>query len=311
MAARGARAAAGDAGDRISQRRVARTVSRSTLRAFRQGLSEAGYVEGQNVAIEYRWAEGQYDRLPALAADLVRRQVAVIADRRHSFGAGGQGGDRDDPDRLHRRRRSGQAWSRRQPQPAGRQCHRREHVSPSELEPKRLELLRELVPDAALIALLVNPNSPIAADRVERRAGGGARCRAANPHPERQQRTARSMRPSQTLAQSRPARCSSAPMPFFTSRRDQLVALAARHAVPAIYALREFAEAGGLMSYGTSITDAYRQARRLYRPHSQGREARRPAGRAADQVRVGHQPQDRQGARPRRCRRRCSPAPTR
>ena len=118
------------------------------MAAFRQGLSETGYVEGQNVAIEYRWAEGQYDRLPALAADLVGRQVAVIVAAAARRGAGGKGGDLDDSDRLRDRRRPGRAGSRRQPQPAGRQLTG-VTILAVELEAKRLELLHELVPKAA------------------------------------------------------------------------------------------------------------------------------------------------------------------
>ena len=96
---------------------------RVRVTAFRQGLKEAGYVEGQNVAIEYRWAEGQYDRLPALAADLVRRQVAVIVAGRHPCGTCCQGGDPTIPIVFSSRRRPGAAWPCCQPQPAGRQCH--------------------------------------------------------------------------------------------------------------------------------------------------------------------------------------------
>ena len=129
------------------------------MRAFRQGLKETGYVEGENVAIEYRWADNQLDRLPALAADLVRRQVAVIAATGGTSGAGGQGGNHDDSHRVRRRRRPGQARSRRKPQPAGRQPDRYQFFR-GELAAKRLEFLRELVPQPRRIAVLVNPANP-------------------------------------------------------------------------------------------------------------------------------------------------------
>ena len=208
-----------------------------------------------------------------------------------------KGCDHDDPDRLHDRRRSGRARPRREPQPAGRQRHGRE-LSRRSLGAKRLELLHELVPEPRRIAVLVNPNTAnTEAERREVQAAAhasGSKSSILDVSSERDIDTAFA-----TLVQRGAGALWSVPAHSTSSRREQIVALAARHAIPAIYHVREFAAAGGLMSYGASIPDALSPGWRLCRPHSQGREAGRPAGHAADKVRVGDQPQDRQGARPR------------
>ena len=148
-------------------------VRRISVAPFRQGLREAGYVEGQNVAIEYRWRTGNTIELPALAADLVRRRVAVIVAHAPEHGSRRQGRDHDDPDRVQRRRRPGRIRSRRQPEPAGRQCNRlRDHEDPAGA--KQLELLRELVPNAAPIGFLVDPTNPIRVRHPDRVAAGCA-----------------------------------------------------------------------------------------------------------------------------------------
>ena len=282
------------------------------LRAFRQGLKDTGYVEGENVAIEYRWAESQLDRLPALAAELVRRQVAVIAACRSAPAAFAAKAATttipivfsvaEDPVRLglvaSLARPGGNAdW---------------DQFFTAELTAKRLGLLRELVPAAARVAVLVNPANAASAETTLRDVEPAARALGLQIQVlQRQHQSARSMRPSQRLCASGPTPSSSAPMRFFTSRRVQLAALAARHAIPATISAREFAEAGGLMSYGTSIADAYRQVGVYAGRILKGAKPADLPVRAADQVRAGDQPQDRQGARPRQCRRRCSPAPTR
>ena len=225
--------------------------------AFRQGLSETGYVEGQNVAIEYRWAEGHYDRLPALAAELVGRKVDVIVS------TGGA------PTALAAKsatstipivfRIGADAVELGLVASLARPGGNLTGVSLliDELTPKRLELLSELVPQAGVIALLVNPNNANA-ERVIRDGQEAARAKGVRLHyPEGRQRK----RDRHRFRDLRPLHAGALVVsadPFLSSRREQLVALASRHAVPAIYAWREFAASGGLISYGSSLTAAYR-----------------------------------------------------
>jgi putative tryptophan/tyrosine transport system substrate-binding protein len=226
---------------------------------FRQGLAEVGYVEGQNVAIEYRWAEGQNDRFPALAADLIRRQIVVIF-------AGGTAptlaakaatttipivfNTGDDPVEI------GLVASLNRP---GGNVTGVSFLN-NALTGKQLELLHELVPNAAVIGFLVNPNNPILAESDTRNVRAAARALGLQVHilhagTDRDFDTVFA-----TLVQLRAGALLIAGDGFFNSRMERLAALATRHALPAMYQLREFAGAGGLISYGTSITDAYRQA---------------------------------------------------
>ncbi len=223
--------------------------------AFHQGLSETGYVEGQNVAIEYRWAEGRDDRLPALAGDLVGRKVDVIAT------SGGPVPARaaknatatipivfvaGDPVGI------GLVASLARPGVS---------IMSTELMPKRLELLSELVPQARLIALLVNPNT--GAERMKgmiRDMQEAARAKGVQLDVVKAGTESEIDAAFATLDQLQAGALVVGSDPFFNNRRDQLVGLAAHHAVPAIYQGREFAAAGGLISYGTAITGTYRQA---------------------------------------------------
>jgi putative ABC transport system substrate-binding protein len=226
--------------------------------AFRQGLKEAGYVEGQNVTIEYRWAEGQYDRLPSLAADLVQHKVTVIAATTTPAALAAKASTTTIPivfttsaDPLQMDLVA--SLSR----PAANVTGATQLNV--EVAPKRLELLHELIPTATIVALLVNPTSP-AAETLSRELLAAARTLGLQLHvleaaAERDFETVFA-----TLVQLRARGLVIASDPFFTGRREQLAALALRHAVPAIYQYREFAAAGGLVSYGGSITDTYRLA---------------------------------------------------
>ena len=226
--------------------------------AFRQGLSEAGYVEGQNLAIEYRWAEGRYDRLPGLAAELVGRNVGVIVTTGGTVSARAAKGATStipivsvfggDPvaDGLVA------SFAR----PGGNLTGL--SILVRELMPKRLELLAEMVPQAGAIALLVNPSNPNA-ERIIREVQEAARTKGVQLHVLKAGTEGEIDAAFATLVQLHAGALVVAADPFFNSRREQLVALAARHAVPAIYEWREFATAGGLVSYGTSLSAVYRQ----------------------------------------------------
>jgi len=226
--------------------------------AFHRGLSETGYVEGQNVAIEYRWADGEYGRLPALAADLVGRQVAVIAATGSPNSAEAanaatattpivfaNGGD---PVKL--------GLVRSLNRPGGNATGVTYFFS--ELGPKRLELLRELVPGATVIAVLINPTNPVTeSDTKNLQAVSGSigqpvRFLSASSESDLDTAFAALVEPrANALLVNNDA--------FFSSRHKQIVALAARYAVPAIYYLRDFVAEGGLVSYGPSVLDGYRQ----------------------------------------------------
>ena len=225
--------------------------------AFRKGLNETGYIEGKNVAIEFRWAEGQDDRLPALAADLVRRQVAVLV-----VGGGGI-----------REAKAATATipivftTGNDPVDAGlvlSLAHPGGNLTgvsfiPAELAAKRLELVHQLVPKATDIGMVRNPVQTTAESRVrkvqEAAPSFGLNVHVLNARTEQEIDAA-----FVTLAKLRAGAILVDSDPFFNARRDQFVALAAHHAMPVIYDVRETVVAGGLMSYAGSIPEAYRQA---------------------------------------------------
>jgi putative tryptophan/tyrosine transport system substrate-binding protein len=225
--------------------------------AFRQGLNETGYVEGQNLAIEYRWAEGSYDRLPALAADLVGRKVDVIVT---SGGPSAASAAKSATSTIPIVFVSSDPVESGLVASFARPGGNLTGVSTmfAELTAKRLELLSELVPQARVIALLVNPNNPnaerIIGDVREAAREKGLQLPILKAGSESEIDIAFA-----ALAQLHAGALLVSNDAFFASRRDQLMALASRHAVPAISEAREFAAAGGLISYGPSLTASYRQ----------------------------------------------------
>jgi putative ABC transport system substrate-binding protein len=229
------------------------------LSAFLKGLGETGYVEGQNVAIEYRWAEGRNDRLSAMVADLVHRRVTVIAATSTPAALAAQAATKTipivfetggDPVRL------GLVPSLNRP---GGNVTGVTNANVG-IAPKRLQLLHELVPTASVMALLVNPANPALAETATKEVQAaalnlGLELHVLNANTERDFDGIFAK-----LTQLRAGGLVIGPDVFFTSQREQLAALALRHAVPAIYQYHEFVAAGGLISYGAEITDAYRLA---------------------------------------------------
>jgi ABC-type uncharacterized transport system substrate-binding protein len=228
------------------------------LAAFRQGLSETGTIEGSNVAVEYRWADGQYDRLPTLATDLVGRRVVVIVAYTDRAALAAKAATTtipivflvgSDPIKL------GLVTGLARPS---------ENITGVswfgvDLEPKQLSLLHELVPNAAVIALLVDLNSPSAASLVSQMQAAarvlGVQLFVLNARTPSDIDMAFA-----NLVRERAGALVVGAGAFLVSRRDQIIALAARHAIPAIYGFREYSADGGLISYGNDIPDAFRRA---------------------------------------------------
>jgi putative tryptophan/tyrosine transport system substrate-binding protein len=226
--------------------------------AYRKGLEEAGYVEGKNVLIESLWADGQYDRLPELMADLIKRKVAIIMAGGPPAALAAKAATStipvvfttgDNPVQV------GLVTSLSRP--GGNVTG--VNVLYTDLESKKLGLLRDVVPQADVVAALVNQTRSVAASQTaELQAAAqkfGQRIQIINAATEQDLEPAFA-----SMAQLKVAALLQAADPFFNTVRDQIVSLAARHAIPAIYEQRAFVAAGGLMSYGTNLADAYRQA---------------------------------------------------
>jgi putative ABC transport system substrate-binding protein len=232
--------------------------SADRLRGFRQGLKDSGYVEGENVTIVYHWAEGQFDRLPALATELVRRQVAVIAAIGNVAAMAATAATTkipivflatEDPVKL------GLVASLARPSGNATGIN----FYSGELTAKRLELLRELVPAATRVAVLVNPANAITTETPLRDVAAPARAMGLQIQVLNASTSGEINAAFATFVRERPDALFVGLDPFLNSRRAQLVNLASRHALPATFSNRDNAEIGELMSYGTNIADAYRQ----------------------------------------------------
>jgi putative tryptophan/tyrosine transport system substrate-binding protein len=280
------------------------------LRAFRRGLKDAGFLEGENVTVEYRWAEGQFDRLPLLAADLVRRNVAVIAATGGSPTALAAKaatatipivfGIFDDPVRL------GLVASLARPGGNATGVN----FFNVELAAKRLELLHELVPAATRVAVLINPADASNAESQLSALNAAAATLALRLQVLKASSSDEIDAAFAQLARERPDALFVGSGAFFLSRRIQLVHLVTRHALVATYSSRDYAVAGGLLTYGTAVTDAYHQVGSM--PVAYSRALSRRSCRSCNRPNSSWS----STVRPRRrwastCPRRCSPAPTR
>jgi putative ABC transport system substrate-binding protein len=237
-----------------------RSLGESTplVEAFRNGLSEAGYVEGRNVALEYQWADGQYDRLPALARDLVARNVAVIVTTGGTASAIAAKSASstipivfnvtDDPIKA------GLVASLNKP---GGNATGVTNLS-TELEAKRLGLLHDTVPQVRVFAALINPEDP-ATEIMIRETESAARAKGLRLMVLKASNESEIDTAFAILAQHRPVALVVIAEPFFITRREKLIAQAARLELPVIYGIREFAVSGGLMSYGNNVPEGYRQ----------------------------------------------------
>jgi putative ABC transport system substrate-binding protein len=259
MATQGPRAAEDDAGDRLSQCRIPGDRQHpGTSGCVPASVNEAGYVEGRNVAIEYRGAEGRNDRLPALATDLVRRQVAVIVAHNNATTLAAKAATSTIPivctvgmDPVQ----SGLVASFNRP--GGNITG--VMVQTAELMEKRLEFLHELLPMATVVAVLVNPTNPTATESETGNLQRAARSLALELHFLQASTPGEIEAAFETLVRLHIGALVISADAWLTSQRAQIVGLAARHAVPAIYAVRWWPEAGGLMSYGVDFADSYRQ----------------------------------------------------